>query len=55
MNTYRITAYLKVTIDIDAADAEDAEDQACDAQLADWTQGKLEIETIENLGVCEYD
>ena len=43
MNTYKITAYLKITIEIEAPDDDKAWDDAEAAQLADWTQLGLEI------------
>ncbi len=55
MNTYKITAYLKITIEIEAPDDDKAWDDALAAQLADWTQGELEIVDCENLGVIQND
>jgi hypothetical protein len=54
-NTYRITAYLKITIEIEAQDDDEAWDEAQAAQLADWNQGDLEIIDCENLGAVEND
>jgi len=54
MNTYKITAYLKITIEIEAPDDDKAWDDAEAAQLADWTQGALEIVDCENLGVINH-
>jgi hypothetical protein len=55
MNTYKITAYLKITIEIEAPDDDKAWDDAEAAQLADWMQHGLEIVDCENLGVIQND
>jgi hypothetical protein len=55
MNTYKITAYLKITIEVEAPDDDTAWDDAEAAQLADWTQQGLEIVDCENLGVIQND
>jgi hypothetical protein len=57
MNTYKITAYLKITIEIEAPDDDKAWDDALAAQLADWTQDGRELEIVdcENLGVIQND
>lgn len=57
MNTYKITAYLKITIEIEAPDDDTAWDDALAAQLADWTQDGRELEIVdcENLGVIQND
>jgi hypothetical protein len=55
LNTYRITAYLKITIDIEARDDDEAIDDAQAKQLADWTHGKLEVHEVENLGAVQND
>jgi hypothetical protein len=54
-NTYKITAWLKVTIEIEAQDDDQAWDEAQAAQLADWNQGDLEIIDCENLGAVPND
>ena len=54
-NTYRITAYLKVTIDIEARDDDEAIESAEAAQLADWQQGDINIRDVENLGAVQND
>ena len=55
MNTYKITAYLKITIEVEAPDDDKAWDDAEAAQLADWAQGEMEIVDCENLGVVKND
>ena len=55
MNTYKITAYLKITIEVEAPDDDKAWDAAEAAQLADWAQHGLEIVDCENLGVIQND
>jgi hypothetical protein len=57
MNTYKITAYLKITIEVEAPDDDTAWDDALAAQLADWTQDGRELEIVdcENLGVIQND
>jgi hypothetical protein len=57
MNTYKITAYLKITIEVEAPDDDKAWDDALAAQLADWTQDGRELEIVdcENLGVIQND
>jgi hypothetical protein len=57
MNTYKITAYLKITIEVDAPDDDTAWEDALAAQLADWTQDGRELEIVdcENLGVIQND
>jgi hypothetical protein len=55
LNTYKMTAWLKVTIEIEAQDDDEAWDEAQAAQLADWNQGELEIIDCENLGAVQND
>jgi hypothetical protein len=54
-NTYRVTAYLKVTIEIEARDDDEAIENAEAAQLADWQQGDINIRDVENLGAVQDD
>ncbi len=54
-NTYKMTAWLKVTIEIEAQDDDQAWGEAQAAQLADWNQGDLEIVDCENLGAVQND
>ena len=55
LNTYRITAYLKITIDIEARDDDEAIDDAQAKPLSDWTHGKLEVYEVENLGAVQNE
>lgn len=54
MNTYRITAILKMTIDVDAIDDDEAWDVAEKAELSEWKHLNFDLYDCENLGVVDY-
>lgn len=47
---YRITGFVRVTIEVIAADDESAEKQFYDAQLSDFDLKEIELTELEHLG-----
>ena len=47
---YKMTGFVKVTIEIIAADDESAENQFYDAQLSDFDLKEIELTELEDLG-----
>jgi len=55
LNTYKMTAWVKLTIEIDAPDDDHAWDDAQSAQFSEWAQTDFEIVDCENMGLADYD